>query len=248
MNNLSVFSLHKALSDFKGVTDIKDESTKIEALEKQFTVIAKAVFFGGYFLVNGKRKISPIDIEFYYHEEYENGLKDPAMYHTSDHEQKEKPLKYYPLGLLNFHISGLDVTFENENDKYRASFLIRAYSTDKLSEETWVPQKREEKRSTYIYEDMLMGESVFSGIKIEWITDIKEVPSDWKPKMTSRINIASYEKDKQGRFKKDEQGKFIKEFVSKNEYEQMDKAQRQHYFCYSGNRYKKCTRKWNYHK
>ncbi len=119
-------SLYKTLNEFTGVTYIKDENEKFLKLDHQFLEIAKYIFYGGYFSVNDNRRIYPEDIEFYYHEEDENGLKDPVMYHTNDHEKKNVP--YYSIGSLNFHISGVDVTFEKKEKKYRASFLIRKYS------------------------------------------------------------------------------------------------------------------------
>ncbi len=80
-------SLYSKLKDFSGVVHIKDHAQKYEELQKQYTCIAEYVFFEGYFDVNGKRKIYPTDIEFYYHEEDAEGLKDPIMYHTDDHEK-----------------------------------------------------------------------------------------------------------------------------------------------------------------
>ena len=105
-------NLNSVLESFKGVTEIKDEKEKLSSLSSQFEAIAKDVLLGGCFEINGVRRIYPLEIEFYYHEEGEDGLKDPVMYHTDDHEGRQ--LEYYPLGSLNCHISGMDITFENE--------------------------------------------------------------------------------------------------------------------------------------
>ncbi len=102
-------------------------------LEGAFFEIARELICNGYFLVNGERKIFLTDLEFYYHEEETSTpsrkrVKDPIMYHTYDHERKTAAVKnklifnpelrdaalpYYPVGSLNLHASGIDITFEN---------------------------------------------------------------------------------------------------------------------------------------
>ena len=160
-------NLNSVLDSFQGVTEIKDEKEKLSNLSSQFEAIAKDVLLGGCFEINGVRRINPLEIEFYYHEEGENGLKDPVMYHTADHEGKM--LDYYPLGSLNCHISGMDVTFENQEKQYRASFLIRKYRVCEYESGEWVEKKEFEKRSTYIYEDMFMNIPLSDGINVKWV-------------------------------------------------------------------------------
>ena len=160
-------NLNSVLDSFQGVTEIKDEKEKLSNLSSQFEAIAKDVLLGGCFEINGVRRIYPLEIEFYYHEEGENGLKDPVMYHTADHEGKM--LDYYPLGSLNCHISGMDVTFENQEKQYRASFLIRKYRVCEYESGEWVENKEFEKRSTYIYEDMFMNIPLSDGINVKWV-------------------------------------------------------------------------------
>ena len=157
-------NLNSVLDSFQGVTEIKDEKEKLSHLSSQFEAIAKDVLLGGCFEINGVRRIYPLEIEFYYHEEGENGLKDPVMYHTADHDGKM--LDYYPLGSLNCHISGMDVTFENQEKQYRASFLIRKYRVCEYESGEWVEKKECEKRSTYIYEDMFMNIKPGEGVKL----------------------------------------------------------------------------------
>ena len=160
-------NLNSVLDSFQGVTEIKDEKEKLSNLSSQFEAIAKDVLLGGCFEINGVRRIYPLEIEFYYHEEGENGLKDPVMYHTADHDGKM--LDYYPLGSLNCHISGMDVTFENQEKQYRASFLIRKYRVCEYESGEWVEKKEFEKRSTYIYEDMFMNIPLSDGINVKWV-------------------------------------------------------------------------------
>ena len=235
-------SLQTILNSFIGVTSIQDEKEKNAELKRQFEKIAKGVFFDGYFQVNDIRRIYPMEIEFYYHEENPNGLKDPVMYHTSD-RVKNRDLEYYPLGSLNFHVSGMDVTFEKDK-QYRAAFLIREYKVYDLVNKRW----KEEQRPTYIYEDMLMGISVFSGINIQWVT---EHTTTGGYKTESRVNVAAYKKDEHGRYIKDKNRNYIKEEIkdiSKEEFKLLPEKKKKKYFFYSGKMFKRCTRLWNYRK
>ena len=238
--------LAKTLGNFRGVTECADERQKMTELDEQFEKIARQVFFGGYFQVNDCRRIYPEEIEFYYHEEDENGLKDPVMYHTDDHEKKPTP--YFPLCALNFHASGLDVTFENQEKRCRASFLIRGYKVCDFDGTKWIETKLFEGRSTYIYEDMLMNAPVFNGITIKWHDVPSTVDPSWKPTKDIRKNVASYRCDELGRFIKDSNGNYIKEEIEKDYFDSLPSSAQQEYFSYSGKRYRKCPRKWNYKK
>lgn len=141
--------------------------------------------------VGGKtsvREIYPTVIELYYHEEGNGKFKDPIMYHTNDRkwyefykdkyeEYKDRPgrksyfdkrriteLPYYPLGYLNPHPSGIDVTFENAEKQYRASFLIREYEAS-FDGGKRIPIPN----STDLYDDMLLnGISTDENNWIEW--------------------------------------------------------------------------------
>ena len=231
-------SLYSKLEEFSGVVHIKDYSQKYVELQKQYSYIAEHAFFGGYFEVNNKRRIYPTDIEFYYHEEDADGLKDPIMYHTDDHEKKK--LEYYPLSSLNFHMSGLDVTFENKKMNYRASFLIREYKVCDFNGKDWVETKGNENRSTYIYEDMLMNIPLSEGVNIRWIDSPSEKEASWEPVVSSRINVANYVTDTEG--------SYIKEEIDKNTFDQLPLEEQKKYFSYSGKKFKRCNRMWNFHK
>lgn len=228
-------NLNSVLDSFQGVTEIKDEKEKLSHLSSQFEAIAKDVLLGGCFEINGVRRIYPLEIEFYYHEEGENGLKDPVMYHTADHEGKM--LDYYPLGSLNCHMSGMDVTFENQEKQYRASFLIRKYRVCEYESGEWVEKKEFEKRSTYIYEDMFMNIPLSDGITVKWISGETVNPTK-EIVRKQRINVAEY--------KRDNDGKFTKVEITKEEYDKLSDVEQQEYFSYSGKKLKKCKREWNY--
>ena len=72
-------NLNSVLESFKGVTEIKDEKEKLSSLTSQFEAIANDVLLGGCFEINGVRRIYPLEIEFYYHEEGKGGLKGPVL-------------------------------------------------------------------------------------------------------------------------------------------------------------------------
>lgn len=224
------------LDSFQGVTEIKDEKEKLSNLSSQFEAIAKDVLLGGCFEINGVRRIYPLEIEFYYHEEGENGLKDPVMYHTADHEGKM--LDYYPLGSLNCHISGMDVTFENQEKQYRASFLIRKYRVCEYESGEWVEKKECEKRSTYIYEDMFMNIPLSDGINVKWV-NVEPINPAEEILSKPRIHVAEYERDNNGKFRKVE--------ISGDDYNKLSKDEKDDYFSYSGKRLKMCKRMWNYY-
>ena len=154
-------------------------------LLKEMNKLAHHFFFGGYFQVNN-RKIYLRDIEFYYHEEGDGAkIKDYIMYHTSD-KIKDPTMKneYYSFGSFNAHVSGIDFTFENEDKKYRASILIRGIKVINKDSKPII-----ESRPTYVYEYLLMGNSLFDdGIHIKWIDE--ELPTEPMEQGLSLIHIS----------------------------------------------------------
>ena len=169
------------------------------AVAKCFRPCAEKILFNGYFLVNGEYIIDLGAIELYYHEE-EGDIKDYAMYHIFDKNKSkikeyEKGLPYFKFGSFNLHQSGVDVTFENEYEKYRASFLIRSYRVLK-TEDGMYPQKDDTKydpHSTHIFDDMF-----YRGISMNGMaTEIVWIPTDRKQghiETLERVNVVIYEK------------------------------------------------------
>lgn len=157
-----------------------------DKLIEEFEKIARAVIDGGYFLVNENAKIFVTDIEFYFHSERvetETWKKDYAMYHRGPKEA----VPYFPIGSVFPHNSGVDITFENESDEYRASFLIRSHRYAD-AEETYLSDK-----PTYVREDMFGYANCLSGgLNIKWIDEVSE-PSDIVQYV--RINVSAYDKD-----------------------------------------------------
>ena len=165
-------------------------------------------------------------------------MKDPVMYHTKDHEGKQ--LDYYPLGSINCHLSGIDVTFENKEKQYRASFLIREYCVKEYVDGKWVDKenKAREKRPTYLYEDMFMNIPLSDGFNVKWV-NVESINPAEEIHNKPRVNVAEYERNNEGVFKKVE--------ISGDEYNKLSKDEKDDYFSYSGKRLKRCRRMWNYY-
>lgn len=185
----------------EAIAEFHPKTATQESITNQFRTIAEAVFNSGYFLVNeGKdeRHIYPIDIEFYMYAEYdipkeEEWRRDANMYH------KGKKVPYFPKeGSLYPHRSGVDYTFENEKEQYRASFLIRAYQVGLNGDE--------EKHPTYLWEDMF-GECRCdgTGLTVKWKNE--QHPISWKaaePEIRYNLNNGKGERDtKKWRFKRE---------------------------------------------
>lgn len=154
-------SLEKVLRKFSEVKGDKDK------LEEIMCESANYFFYGGYFQV-GFNKIYLTDIEFYYHEEGNEGkIHDYGMYHISK-KLKENEKQALPFCSFYLHPSGMDFTFEDDQNKeckYRASILIRGIKYENGKTET---------RPTYICCDFLMNNSLLNdGFTIKWINDNK---------------------------------------------------------------------------
>jgi hypothetical protein len=154
-----MMTLYKVLDAFNG-----RNATSEEQLRNMFEEIAKVALYGGYFCINKTVKIYPRDIEFYFYDERSDKYawaRDYNMYHRG----KEKDVPYFPLLSLNPHNSGVDVTFENEKEQYRASFLIRAYR--------YVDDEYDEvfDQPLYLRENMFAYCSCQNGLFIEWVDD-----------------------------------------------------------------------------
>ena len=88
-------------------------------------------------------------------------------------------IPYFPLMTLHSHVSGFDITFENKNNEYRASALIRAYEVKDQKGEylKWDKEKGMfvkisdywcNTQSTYLY-DLLNGFSLEKDNNIIWV-------------------------------------------------------------------------------
>lgn len=199
-----------------------------DAVAECFKPCAKEILCNGYFLVNGRYIIDLGCIELYYNEEG-NGkdkIKDPIMYHTNDkkpystHYKEIGKYPYFKFGSFNLHPSGIDVTFENPDKEYRASFLIRSYRViEKGDNETLenveyklnnLSEPKFDPHSTHIFDDMFPNGIIFGDnkdVKIEWKSYNKCDKNNIG--LTKRINVKEYENDN-GDYKTDCKGNFIK--------------------------------------
>lgn len=175
--------LKEVLSQFQGADG------NVNNLAKQFSDLAKYFLYDGYLLINDRTKVYLRDIEFYYHEET-GSIKDPIMYHRNT--KKDKDVKYFPLGLLNAHISGVDITFENEQKQYRASMLIRGFNI--IEREATLPTKYN-RHSTHIYEALFMQSSLLEGIRIEWVHQPTTPYQHDNMETAVRVNVCEYDKN-----------------------------------------------------
>lgn len=170
--------LIKILKEFEKQRNAKSKSHDWNEnnVAECFEPYARKILCEGYFLVNGQFIIDIGSIELYYHEE-EGSIKDYIMYHTyakrlhSLFYNDNGKYPYFDFGSFNFHQTGIDVTFENEDERYRASFLIRSYRVLK-NESELKTDSIFDAHSTHIYDDMFPYGISFDSAKrttIEWV-------------------------------------------------------------------------------
>lgn len=174
--------LEEKLQSFNGAKGDTFEE-KLKNLDDQFRKIAEIMLCKGH-LEFGDKKVYIRDVEFYYHEE--NGImKDPIMYHSND---KKGNKDLFKPGTFHFHVSGVDITFEDafedafEDDYYRASALIRGYSEDN-------PNGSVEGRPTYLY-NLFNYLSPFEETVVKWEENDNLSTTDIK--QTYRQNVPLY--------------------------------------------------------
>ena len=159
--------------------EFQKERDAQKKLEDSFERIAKYLLYKGYFHCSERYNLHITSVEFYYHEE--NGkIKDPIVYHRNRRKYNRKnstmlteTKPYFEIGTLNPHMSGIDITFE-KNEEYRASALIRAFRIyDKLNN-LWLD---ENDRSTYVYDYLFDGLNADKSLtQLDWIEIVDVVP------------------------------------------------------------------------
>ena len=166
------------------------------------------------------------------------------MYHTNAHTSKSRIFKlnnngfpYFKFGSFNLHQSGVDVTFENEEKKYRASFLIRSYRVLKTDDGLYPKNDNTQydPHSTHIFDDMFY--SGYANTEIVWI------PTDRKGGNVlqyPRINVAMYE-DAETKLKTSESNYNLEKKRTKENKSYYPKC-----FKYGSNYYMQCMRNWRF--
>ena len=165
-------TLHELLSGFK-------RHSSEEELTEAFAKLAPHFIYGGYIKVNDTYRVYIRSVEFYYHDESNkpDAIKDAIMYHrnhTSDEIEEPYEEPYLPLMSIYMHSSGYDITFENREQEYRASALIREYSIYDIEQKEFISLTskgalRDERVSYLKY--YLNGFSLEGKPSIVWIDD-----------------------------------------------------------------------------
>ena len=178
-NSIIMEKLIEILKQFDQERTKRHGSWNEAALIETIRPLAKKILCNGYFLVDGKYIIDLGAIELYYHEE-EGDIKDEKMYHINKHLPKnykemfkhDGGYPYFRIGSFNMHQSGVDITFENQEQKYRASFLIRSYRVLTTTEDLANKDIKYDPYSTHIYDDLFYSGLLLSTKErttIEWV-------------------------------------------------------------------------------
>jgi hypothetical protein len=193
---LDIFVSKDSLKQKIEVSDIPDEfkDIAISILSGCFKVTSRG---------NARKQVfvRPCSVEIYYHEE-DGCNKDFIVYHRNkdNHKVKDWEKAYFDLGVLHNHVSGIDITFESSNRKFRASALIRAFEmnvedgTAKPDDKTYklleIPEKGVEERSTYLYGALFSQFSIFDGFEINWVDNKYNVD---KLYISERQNVVEFD-------------------------------------------------------
>lgn len=192
----------------------------ITSLSQQFERIAQHLIYCGHFEVrsNGKliRSIYLDTVEFYYHEEGDGKIKDYIVYHRNKNKTPNKHLEAFPVGSLHTHVSGVDITFEDQSEEpeYRASVLIRAFHVEDHIQTKGLPRcPKVETHSTYLYNSLFMGLSINDDIQIKWVVDFKH--TDSIPYTGYRVNVHKYDIGENELPKKREKDKYPEDYLDR---------------------------------
>ncbi len=165
------------------------------SLEKKFEDIAKSLLYDGYLKVRNDYRVYLKTVEFYMHAEEGSpfNVSDPIVYHRNG-KFPGREVPYFPLMSLHAHMSGFDITFENEELKYRASTLIRAYAIYDVKAGKFIILKNNsiyDDRSTFLY-DYLNGFSCSEHQDIVWVDKESSINHELNPP-THRRNVFKYD-------------------------------------------------------
>lgn len=187
--------LLECLKQFKGAPKRDTEDCRKKALEEEFVLLAKKLIYGGH-LVCGNYEIEIQLVEFYYHEEVAMGIEpriqDPIVYHRNGRYPGET-VPAFPIMSLHAHTSGYDITFEDPDNKYRASALIRAFTVKDTITNLYIKWKAKDKgdgsfellkepfydnRSQYLYYFLNGFQINGNGNLLKWVDNKKFNPKD----------------------------------------------------------------------
>ena len=145
--------LSTCLDKFTGGTGNVEDRKRL--LFEQFELLAKKMIFGGFFKVREDYAIFIDTVEFYFYDERsEASINDEIVYHRNGrfdfrnekNETMSAELPYFPKMTLHAHWSGIDITFENPKEQYRASALIRRYVVFDIKQKKYIKLDTTNKR------------------------------------------------------------------------------------------------------
>ena len=192
----------------------EDQFTALQEPPQEFKEVAKAILSGHFLVENATdddvRRVYPTCIEIYYHEEQDNGVKDPIIYHRNRKKKSGNDSPgVFPLGVLHNHVSGIDITFEKDANAVtgvvRASALIREFMVkDKDGNIIKAVKNGKESdtddRSTYLYQALFGQFSIFDGFTIKWEDDKEKDLDNIKLLCKYRKNVMKYENPHSGEY------------------------------------------------
>lgn len=167
----------------KDWTNASIESKK-QYVPKSFKDVATTILNGHFSVeVDGNivRKIYPVCVELYYHEESgSDAIKDYIVYHRNKPKRFNTKPSLFKNIVLNAHQSGIDIAFEHESMidgqfvQVRASALIRGFKVEVINSEydvetVDIDATRIDKRSTYLYNALLSNLPILEGFSIKWV-------------------------------------------------------------------------------
>lgn len=171
--------MQKLKDQLKGFSFVGND---IKSLTEEFKLLAPSFLYGGYVRVLNRYRVYIQRVEFYFHSEKNGGVKDDIVYHRNqNHVLGEVP--YFTPITFHAHASGFDIAFENSDEQYRASALIRAYEVYDEIKDKYMRVNKEGKfeycdepfintQSTYLY-------SILNGFgdvgEIYWYDEPREV-------------------------------------------------------------------------
>ena len=196
-------TLNTLLSEFRGAKG-ETKKDREKSLFLAFGQIAGKLLYGGHFVItdeNGDvvRNVYLHNVEFYYHEEGDGLVKDYIVYHRNPENPAKtpNPLPPFPIGSLHTHVSGVDITFEDnrhpDNPLYRASALVRAFRVEEVKKTAGVTFSTEvDEHSTYLYNALFMGVNILEGnLSVHW-TD-NDVQQCVFPQSKPRHNVGKFD-------------------------------------------------------
>ena len=126
-------------------------------------------------------------------------VKDYIVYHRNPENPSKtpNPLPPFPIGSLHTHVSGVDITFEDnrhpDNPLYRASALVRAFRVEVVKKTVGVSFSTEvDEHSTFFYNALFMGVNILDGnLSVQWIDN--DVQQCVFPQFKPRHNVGIFD-------------------------------------------------------